>query len=119
VTWVALALVCLGEVAPAIAQVADDRLIVPGQRIGSWTLDMTIADLLRTNGPRVPIGTVFGSWEPIARNQPVTSTPPTFGSIAGITSVCAFRRSDVTASGSGTSESSTRATARRETFAGA
>jgi hypothetical protein len=53
--------------APAIGQVTDDRPIVPGQRIGSWTLDMTITDLLRMNGPRKAIGTVWGSWEPVAR----------------------------------------------------
>lgn len=29
----------------------DDKLIVPGKRIGKWTLEMTIADLERMNGP--------------------------------------------------------------------
>lgn len=28
----------------------DDKLIVPGKRIGKWTLEMTIADLERMNG---------------------------------------------------------------------
>lgn len=35
---------------PAISQVPDDKLIVPGQRIGKWTLDMTLDDLDRMNG---------------------------------------------------------------------
>ena len=35
---------------PALSQVPDDRLIVPGQRIGKWTLDMTITDLIQLNG---------------------------------------------------------------------
>jgi len=34
----------------ALSQVPDDKLIVPGQRIGKWTLDMTIDDLFRING---------------------------------------------------------------------
>jgi hypothetical protein len=34
------------------AQASDDNLIVPGQRIGKWTLDMTIDDLVRMNGAR-------------------------------------------------------------------
>ncbi len=37
---------------PAVSQVPDDQLIVPGQRIGKWTLNMTINDLLKMNGPR-------------------------------------------------------------------
>jgi hypothetical protein len=36
---------------PAISQPVDDRLIVPGVRIGKWTLTMTIDDLVRMNGP--------------------------------------------------------------------
>ena len=31
--------------------VADDKLIVPCERIGKWTFQMTIGDLLRLNGP--------------------------------------------------------------------
>ncbi len=38
--------------ASGYSQVPDDKLIVAGQRIGKWTLDMTIDDLLRMNGPR-------------------------------------------------------------------
>lgn len=36
---------------PAVSQAPDDKLIVPGQRIGKWTLEMNIADLVRMNGP--------------------------------------------------------------------
>ncbi len=36
--------------ASGLAQVPDDKLIVPGQRIGKWTLDMTVDDLDRMNG---------------------------------------------------------------------
>lgn len=40
-------------VAPSTAsQVPDDKLIVPGQRIGKWTLKMTTDDLVRMNGDR-------------------------------------------------------------------
>lgn len=35
---------------PAVSQVPDDKLIVPGVRIGKWTLAMTFADLVRLNG---------------------------------------------------------------------
>lgn len=37
-------------VSTAASQVPDDKLIVPGQRIGKWTLQMTIDDLVRMNG---------------------------------------------------------------------
>jgi hypothetical protein len=47
-----IVLVVLTLALPAASQVADDKLIVPGQRIGRWTLDMTIEDLLKMNGPR-------------------------------------------------------------------
>ncbi len=36
---------------PATSQVPDDKLIVSGQRIGKWTLEMTLDDLVRINGP--------------------------------------------------------------------
>lgn len=36
---------------PAVSQIADDKLIVPGVRIGKWTLQMTVDDLVRMNGP--------------------------------------------------------------------
>ncbi len=35
---------------PAASQVPDDKLIVPGQRIGKWTLDMTSDALRQVNG---------------------------------------------------------------------
>ena len=34
----------------AVSQVPDDKLIVPGQRIGKWTLEMTMAELVQMNG---------------------------------------------------------------------
>lgn len=37
----------------ATSQVPDDKLIVSGQRIGKWTLEMTLDDLVRMNGPAV------------------------------------------------------------------
>jgi hypothetical protein len=36
---------------PAVSQTVDDKLIVPGVRIGKWTLQATIDDLVRMNGP--------------------------------------------------------------------
>ena len=36
---------------PAVPQPSDDKLIMPGVRIGKWTLEMTIKDLVRLNGP--------------------------------------------------------------------
>jgi hypothetical protein len=43
-------LALLVVVAPAVSQIPDNNLIVPGVRIGKWTLTMTIDDLLRMNG---------------------------------------------------------------------
>lgn len=43
----------------ALSQVPDDKLIVPGQRIGKWTLAMTIADLTQMNGAPLSIGPNF------------------------------------------------------------
>lgn len=54
VAVVVLALLLLAP--PVTSQVPDDKLIVPGQRIGKWTLEMTIDDLLQMNGPRRAIG---------------------------------------------------------------
>jgi hypothetical protein len=47
-----IVLVVLTLALPATSQTPDDKLVVPGQRIGKWTLEMTIDDLLRLNGPR-------------------------------------------------------------------
>jgi hypothetical protein len=46
-----LVLSLLLAVGPAVPQALDDALIVPGVRIGKWTLQMTIDDLVRSNGP--------------------------------------------------------------------
>lgn len=44
----ALALLLLAP--PVISQVPDDKLIVPGERIGKWTLQMTINQLRQMHG---------------------------------------------------------------------
>lgn len=53
------------------AQSVDDKLIVPGQRIGKWTLEATLDDLDRINGQGVPArleepgfqsGILFRAW---------------------------------------------------------
>lgn len=43
--------VLLLALSPALSQPRDDKLIVPGERIGKWTLAAPIDDLIRTNGP--------------------------------------------------------------------
>lgn len=50
-TGILLLLSLLLAVGPAASQTPDDKLIVPGVRIGKWTLEMTIDDLVRMNGP--------------------------------------------------------------------
>ncbi len=60
----AVALGVLGLLAlasPAISQTPDDKLIVPGQRIGKWTLEMTMDSLLQMNGPRNTLAVVPGT----------------------------------------------------------
>lgn len=47
--WV-LMIVLLVAASPAATQAPDDALIVPGTRIGKWSLDMTVDDLIRANG---------------------------------------------------------------------
>lgn len=56
---------------PAVSQIPDDRLVVPGQRIGRWTLEMTMDELVRMNGrplsqpvtaPDVAPGTWVHDW---------------------------------------------------------
>ena len=47
--WPPLMMLLLA-VSPAASQVSDDALIIPGLRIGRWTLEMTIDDLVRVNG---------------------------------------------------------------------
>lgn len=47
---VVMTLASLLAALPAVSQVPDDKLIVPGQRIGRWILTMTIADLTQMNG---------------------------------------------------------------------
>lgn len=60
---VLLALLLL--VAPAVSQTPDDKLIMPGVRIGKWTLAMKIDDLVRMNGP-AQIVPIVGGTAPVA-----------------------------------------------------
>jgi hypothetical protein len=54
-----LGVVVLLLLAPSAAsQIPDDNLIVPGQRIGKWRLEMTIRDLVQMNGPATTIFTL-------------------------------------------------------------
>lgn len=63
--------------APGFAAAPDDNLIVPGQRIGKWTLEMTVDDLVRTNGPRNGDGTASRPPVGLSRDHrgPATITP--------------------------------------------
>jgi hypothetical protein len=73
-----IVLVVLTLALPAASQVADDKLVVPGQRIGRWTLDMTINALVEMNGPQnvpanvrgigIPID-VMTKWFPDSREE--------------------------------------------------
>ncbi len=47
---ISLGLLVLLLVVPVASQVLDDKLIVPGQRIGKWTLEMSMAELVQMNG---------------------------------------------------------------------
>jgi hypothetical protein len=49
--------------APAVSQTPDDdKLIVPGVRIGKWTLKMTLDELEKMNGPAVVTTTVLADF---------------------------------------------------------
>lgn len=52
------AFVVLLTPAATAAQSPDDRLIVPGVRIGTWHLAMTVDELIKLNGPEVGRGLV-------------------------------------------------------------
>lgn len=45
-----LLVLLLAGTSPVAAQVADDKAVVPGVRIGRWTLMTSIPELLRMNG---------------------------------------------------------------------
>lgn len=53
-------------VIPAASKVPDDNHIVPGKRIGKWTLEMTVADLVRMNGPAMARASYKAGEDPIA-----------------------------------------------------
>lgn len=46
----ALLLLVFTGASPALSQVSDDKIVVPGVRIGRWTLETPIPELLRMNG---------------------------------------------------------------------
>ncbi len=48
-----LAALLLFVSSPAGSQAPEDKLIVPGVRIGKWALAMTLEDVLRMNGPAI------------------------------------------------------------------
>lgn len=53
-TVAVLSIAALLLLAPSAAsQVPDDRLIVPGERIGKWTLRMTVEDITSTLGREI------------------------------------------------------------------
>lgn len=47
---------------------AQNTALVPGKAIGPWTLEMTIDDLTRLNGPKTPVGQPDGEAEIPLRN---------------------------------------------------
>jgi hypothetical protein len=50
-TAIPIVLSVLLLVLPALSGTPDDHVIVPGSRIGTWMLRMTIDDLAKVNGP--------------------------------------------------------------------
>ena len=46
---------------PVASQVPDDKLIVPGVRIGKWTLELTVSELTQMNGRRSFVGAAVGT----------------------------------------------------------
>ena len=58
-----LLIVLLGA-SPASSQVTGDKTVVPGTRVGLWTLEMSIQDLLRTNGPVGTRPTIASAYVP-------------------------------------------------------
>lgn len=52
--------------APAASQLIDDKTIVPGVRIGKWTLDTSIAEMLRINGQPATQPSMVSSFIPSA-----------------------------------------------------
>jgi hypothetical protein len=51
-----LVLAFLTLAAPAIAQIAPEKLIVPGKGIGPYSLDMTVDDLVKATGGMQAVG---------------------------------------------------------------
>ena len=66
---------------PAVSQIPDDNLVVPGQRIGKWRLEMTIRELVQMNGPAtlIEILTTQDGVPPLPRRH--VWDPPGFAAI--------------------------------------
>lgn len=54
VAWLCV-LALLLVVSPVLSQVSDDKLIVPGQRVGAWTLQMTVQEIVGALGRQTRI----------------------------------------------------------------
>lgn len=52
---VLILLIFLAVETPTVASISDDRLVVPGVRMGKWTLGMTIDDLIRVHGTPIRV----------------------------------------------------------------
>jgi len=57
-----LLLLVLVLAAPAVSLTPDGYLVVPGVRIGKWTLKMTLDELEKMNGPAVTTTTVLADF---------------------------------------------------------
>lgn len=61
-----LLVLVLTATSPAISQVADDNLVVPGVRIGKWPLATSVPELLRMNGAPSPRPSIVAAFIPDA-----------------------------------------------------
>lgn len=55
VAWLCV-MALLFAVSPVLSQVSDDKLIVPGLRVGAWTLQMTVEEIVSALGRQTRIG---------------------------------------------------------------
>lgn len=49
---------------PVAAQTPQDKIAIPGSRVGRWDLNMSVQDFLRTNGPAGPRPSVATQYVP-------------------------------------------------------
>lgn len=64
--YAALLVLLLLTASPATSQVADDKTVVSGTRIGKLTLETPIQDLVRMSGPVSPRPSIVGAFIPDA-----------------------------------------------------